>query len=94
MDAKLYAEICTKTNKGFNKGFICCDGKAYKNKKHLIEELRNSGDEMYNNASDEFIIEEGYEVGHFYWTEFECLEHMNYIKVNGKIYAVEITPLE
>ena len=67
-----YARFCEITGEGMNEGYFLDDDMPIKYEKDLIKELRSRGDKEYNNASDEFILNEAYECGDYFWTTWEC----------------------
>lgn len=69
---KVYARKCSVTGEGMNEGFVYRDGEMYfKYEKDLIAHLRSLGDEAYNDASDQYILDEAYNLGEYCFTEFE-----------------------
>tara|TARA_R100000664_G_C2741847_1_gene130187 strand:+ start:309 stop:593 length:285 start_codon:yes stop_codon:yes gene_type:complete len=89
--SKLWARVCDITGEGMNEGYVLEDGTCIiKYEKDLIKELREMGDEEYNNASDEFILKEAYENEVYYWTEWECPSDITYMEDGqGNITAID-----
>tara|TARA_Y100001938_G_C7937306_1_gene352458 strand:+ start:117 stop:401 length:285 start_codon:yes stop_codon:yes gene_type:complete len=89
--SKLWARVCDITGEGMNEGYVLEDGTCIiKYEKDLIKELRDMGDEEYNNASDEFILKEAYENEVYYWTEWECPSDITYMEDGqGNITAID-----
>jgi hypothetical protein len=64
--------ICSATGEEMTSGYVYRDGEKYfKYEKDLVEFLRSSGDENYNDATDEFILHEAYMLGEYYQTSWE-----------------------
>jgi hypothetical protein len=65
-----FARRCDATGRGMNEGYVVGDGERYfSEKQHLIDWLRSRGgmDEL----SDEFILNESYELEEYYYTEWD-----------------------
>ena len=90
MSIKLYARLCTKTGTGFNSGFVCADGTSFKDESDLIEDLRKAAPARTKGKTDKEVLTESYNLEEYYFTEFECIEDMQYIEIDGKIYEIEI----
>lgn len=68
-----YAKKCSITGEGMDEGFVVEGSKEimyFKYDKDLIKYLREHGDEVYNDASDDFILGESYENGWHHWTDW------------------------
>ena len=87
---RLFGAVCSKTGAGFNSGFICADGTSFKEEKDLIEDIKRLNPEGTEHRLNEDILEESYNNGEHYFTDYECLEHMQYIEIDNKIYEIEI----
>lgn len=90
---RLFAAVCTKTGKGFNSGFICADGTSFEKASYLIEDLRKCSPERTKGKTNKEVLLESYNLDEYYYTDFECIEHMNYIEIDGKMYEIEINPI-
>lgn len=77
---RLYARKCDITGVGMNEGFLLPDvGMYIKKESDLIKYLRENGDTKYNNASDDFILNESFEHGYHIWTEWRQDEDISYL---------------
>lgn len=66
-----YARQCSVSGEGMNKGYVICDGEMYiKSEKHLSEHITN--DTEYES------VEEAYEDGYYYYTEWEDEDDYQY----------------
>ena len=68
-----YARKCSVTGEGMDEGFVVEGSEEvmyFKYDKDLIKYLRDHGDEVYKDASDDFILGESYENGWHYWTDW------------------------
>lgn len=90
MKAKLYAMKCTKTGKGFNKGYLCADGTNFKKESDLLEDIRKAEPKRTKGKTDKKVLEESYNLEEYYYSEFECITSMNYIEVEDKLYPIQI----
>ena len=80
-----FARRCDATGRGMNEGYVVGDGERYfSEKQHLIDWLRSRGgmDEL----SDEFILNESYELEEYYYTEWEEVDEDCYYDENGNEY--------
>lgn len=67
-----WARVDTATGKGMNEGYCVGDGEAYfENETDLIKWLRDRNVDEYNELSDEFILNEAYELEEYYYTEWD-----------------------
>lgn len=67
-----WARVDSATGKGMNVGFCCFDGEDYfAEKSDLIKWLRDRNVDEYKELSDEFILNEAYELGEYYHTEWD-----------------------
>jgi len=70
-----WARKCDATGEGMNQGYVYGDGEKYfKYEKDLIAYIREGADESFNDASDEFLLNQAYELDEYYWTEWESPE--------------------
>lgn len=69
-----FARKCDITGEGFNDGYCINDGEMYiKHEKDLIAHLRSlEGD---TDLSDFYLLEEGYKVGAYYYSDWEINEN-------------------
>lgn len=81
-----YARIDSATGRGMNEGFCVNDGEAYfAEREDLIAYLRARNVDEYNILSDDFILDEAYELEDYYYTEWEVEDEETYfIEVNGE----------
>jgi hypothetical protein len=85
-----YARRCDITGEGINEGYIVHDGEMHiKYEKDLIALLRSWGVDEKNELSDEYILAESYQLGEYYWTEWECPTDLRYEEVDGKLIELE-----
>ena len=89
----LWARKCSATGEGMNKGYCVLDGEEYfKNERDLIKYLRDreqSPSTESINLSDEFILNEAYELGEYYWTEWEDINDYQYFEHDGKLIEIK-----
>jgi hypothetical protein len=65
-----FARKCDATGRGMNEGFVVGDGELYFSElKHLVDWLRSRGG--MDGLSDEFILEEAYQLEEYYYTEWD-----------------------
>ena len=81
-----YARLDSATGRGMNVGFCVNDGEAYfAEREDLIAYLRARNVDEYNELSDDFILDEAYELEDYYYTEWEVEDEETYfIEVNGE----------
>lgn len=80
-----FARRCDATGRGMNEGYVIGDGERYfSEKQHLIDWIRSRGgmDEL----SDEFILNESYELEEYYYTEWEEVDEDCYYDEEGNEY--------
>ena len=93
-DIKLYPRKCDITGEGMDEGYCIQEGAYYiKYEKDFIKHIRNLEKEDnpdYNKLvedgklTDEFLINDYYNQGYYYWTEWEELDsEINYTE-NGQ----------
>lgn len=64
-----FAKVCSVTGEGMNEGYVFEDGEMYfKYEKDFIAFLRQR--EGNNDLSDEFLLNEAYELEEFYYTSW------------------------
>ena len=82
---KKYARQCSITGEGMNEGYVYYDGEMYfKYEKDFILFLRYQN-EIWD-LSDEFILNESYDNGEYYWTEWTDEEDFEYCEdENGNL---------
>ena len=92
MKTEIFARKCSVTGEGINKGFVYRDGEKYfKNQEDLVKLLRVGLNVDENNElTDEFIINEAYNLGESYYTEWEDINDYQYILINGELKEIEI----
>ena len=74
---KKYARQCSITGEGMNEGYVYYDGEMhFKYEKDFILFLRYQN-EIWD-LSDEFILNESYDNGEYYWTEWTDEEDFEY----------------
>jgi hypothetical protein len=76
-----YAKQCSITGEGMNEGYVYYDGEMYfKYEKDFVMFLRYQNEHIENtwDLSDEFILKESYELGEYYYTEWEDEEDFEY----------------
>ena len=72
-----YAKQCSITGEGMNEGYVYYDGEMYfKYEKDFVLFLRYQNDIW--DLSDEFILNESYDNGEYYYTEWEDEEDFEY----------------
>jgi hypothetical protein len=89
---KKYARQCSITSEGMNEGFVIGDGDFYiKYEKDLITFLRDNDESPRENESlsDDFIMDEAYNLGEYYYTEWEDEDDYQYYEENGKIFEIQ-----
>ena len=85
-----FARKCSFLGKGMNAGYVFRNGEMYfKREKDLLDHLRGLGDANYNDATDEFILNEAYNVGDYYYTEWEDEDDYQYELINGVLTEIE-----
>ena len=71
----LFSRACSNTNEGMNEGWVWNEGEKYfKYEADLIKHLRSLGDEGFNEPSDEFILNESYNLEEHYYTEWDLTD--------------------
>jgi hypothetical protein len=89
---KKFARKCSITGEGMNEGFVIGDGDFYiKYEKDLITFLRDNNEFPRENESlsDDFIMDEAYNLGEYYYTEWEDEDDYEYYEdENGNIIEI------
>jgi len=81
-----YARKCSATGEGMNEGYVFRDGdKYFKYEKDLVAHLRSLNVDERNELTDEYLIDESYNLGEHYWTEWEDEDDFEYEMVDGII---------
>jgi hypothetical protein len=86
-----YARQCSITGEGMNEGYVYYDGEMYfKEEKDFVMFLRYQNELKENiwDLSDEFILNESYDNGEYYYTEWEDEDDYQYYEENGKIFEI------
>jgi hypothetical protein len=87
-----FARKCSVTGEGMNEGFVIGDGDFYiKYEKDLITFLRDNNEFPRENESlsDDFIMDEAYNLGEYYYTEWEDEDDYEYYEdENGNIIEI------
>jgi hypothetical protein len=87
-----FARKCSVTGEGMNEGFVIGDGDFYiKYEKDLITFLRDNDEFPRENESlsDDFIMDEAYNLGEYYYTEWEDEDDYEYYEdENGNIIEI------
>ncbi len=82
---KKFARKCDATGKGMNEGYVVGDGELYfSEKQHVIDWLRSRGGT--DNLSDEYILNEAYNLEEYYYTEWEEITDDFYYDEDGNEY--------
>ena len=82
-----YARKCDITGEGMNDGYVVGDGEMHiKYEKDLIALIRSRGGMYF--LSNEYILAESYQLGEYYWTEWECPTDFQYEEINGKLIEI------
>jgi hypothetical protein len=88
-----FARQCSVTGEGMNEGYVIGDGDFYiKYEKDLITFLRDNNEFPRENESlsDDFIMDEAYNLGEYYYTEWEDEDDYEYCEdEDGNIIEIE-----
>lgn len=90
---KKYARKCDATGRGIEEGYVFGDGEMYfSEEEYLVKHLRSRGG--MDGLSDEFILNEAYNLGEYYWTQWEDTDEEiesqgYYYDEDGNEYEVE-----
>lgn len=80
-----FARRCDATGRGMNEGYVVGEGELYfSEEKYLIDWLRSRGG--MDNLSDEFILNEAYELDEYYYTEWDEIDDDVYYDAEGNEY--------
>ena len=80
-----FARRCDATGRGMNEGYVVGEGELYfSEEKYLIDWLRSRGG--MDNLSDEFILNEAYELDEYYYTEWAGVDDDVYYDAEGNEY--------
>ena len=72
---KKFARKCSATSKGMNEGYCVRDGDLYfSEEQYLVKWLRDRNVDETSELSDEYILNEAYQLDEYYWTEWDA-EH-------------------
>jgi len=89
---KKFARQCSITGEGMNEGYVYYDGEMYfKYEKDFVMFLRYQNEPLQDvlHLSDEFILNEAYELGEYYYTEWMDENEYEYCEdENGKIFEI------
>jgi hypothetical protein len=81
-----YARQCSITGEGMNEGYVYYDGEMYfKEEKDFVMFLRyqNELEEGIWDLSDELVLNDAYDNGEYYYTEWEDEDDYKYYEENG-----------
>lgn len=82
-----FARKCSVTSKGINEGYCVNDGDLYFSEEaQLVKWLRDRDVDGTNELSDEFILNESYELEEYYYTEWDAEDEDEWYDENGKLY--------
>jgi hypothetical protein len=77
-----FARRCDANGRGMNEGYVVGEGELYfSEEKYLIDWLRSRGG--MDNLSDEFILNEAYELDEYYYTEWDEIDDDVYYDAEG-----------
>jgi hypothetical protein len=84
-----YAKQCSITGEGMNEGYVYYDGEMYfKYEKDFVMFLKYQNEPLEDiwDLSDEFILNESYDNGEYYYTEWEDENEYEYFEdENGNL---------
>jgi hypothetical protein len=84
-----YAKQCSITGEGMNEGYVYYDGEMYfKYEKDFVMFLKYQNEPIEDiwDLSDEFILNESYDNGEYYYTEWEDENEYEYFEdENGNL---------
>jgi len=67
----VFPRVCSATGVGIFEGYLCEDGEIFKHEADLLQWIKNRG-EWDEDLSDEYILDEAYELEEYLWTEWEA----------------------
>jgi hypothetical protein len=89
---KKFARQCSITGEGMNEGFVYYDGEMYfKYQKDFVMFLKYQNEPIEDiwDLSDDFILNESYDNGEYYYTEWEDEDDYEYCEdENGNIIEI------
>ena len=75
-----------------NEGFVYRDGEKYfKYQDGLVKHLRSTGTDPNNELSDEFIVNESYNLEEHYYTEWDDEDDFQFIMMCNELVEIEET---
>lgn len=87
IDMEKFARRCDATGRGMNEGYVVNDGELYfSNEEHLINWIRSRGG--MEGLSNEFILDEAYNLEEYYYTEWEELDDDIFYDEDGNEYEL------
>lgn len=89
-DSTLWARKCEVTGEGMSAGYVVYEDVTIKNEDDLIDYMRKEDPDLWEDVSDEYLLQEGYHAGDYYYTEWTDLDDMQYIEVDRKLYEIEL----
>ena len=87
-----YARQCSVTKQGMNAGYLIQDGEMYiKYEKDLIAHIRSiEGEDVSKDSlTDESLLNEYYEDGYYYYTEWDDKDDFQYEITNGTLTLIQ-----
>lgn len=85
-----FARKCNITGEPFNEGYCYADDmKYFKYKKDVIKHLRERGDDNFNDAGDEFLLDEAFGLEEYYYAEWKEIDEDGFYDFKGKYWALE-----
>lgn len=85
-----FARKCSVTGKGINEGYCVNDGDLYfSEESQLVKWLRDRDVDGTNELSDEFILNEAYQLEEYYYTEWDAEDEDEWYDEDGKLYENE-----
>jgi hypothetical protein len=82
-----FARKCSVTGKGINEGYCVNDGDLYfSEESQLVKWLRDRDVDGTNDLSDEFILNEAYELEEYYYTEWDAEDEDEWYDEDGNKY--------
>jgi len=87
-----YARQCSVTKQGMNAGYLIQDGEMYiKYEKDLIAHIRSiEGEDVSKDSlTDESLLNEYYEDGYYYYTEWDDKDDFQYEIINSTLTLIQ-----